>query len=179
MIIRQMRVEDAAGLAHVHVKTWRTTYRGIVPDAYLDAISVEEWRERWLAILRTPEPGRFGYVAEDEARGEIAGFVRGGITRYPDLPYQGELYAIYILPEYQQQGLGRRLVGALVSDLLASGLSNMLLWVFEKNHSSRRFYASLGGKQFKTNSFEIAGVSLLECAYVWDDLTPLLWEGQV
>lgn len=34
MIIRQMRIEDVAGIARVHARTWQTTYRGIIPDDY-------------------------------------------------------------------------------------------------------------------------------------------------
>ena len=178
MIIRPMRVKDVAGIARVHASTWQTTYRGIIPDDYLDAIQVEEWRERWLPNLSQPRPDTFGYVAENEESGEIAGFVRGGSTRYPELPYRGELYAIYVLKAYQGHGLGRRLVSALASDLVVAGLPEMLLWVFEQNVLSRRFYESLGGQYIKTNTFEIGGVSINECAYAWSDLTPFLQGGQ-
>src|SRR5262245_31616559 len=133
MIIRQMRIEDVAGIARVHVRTWQTTYRGIIPDDYLDAIQEEEWQQRWLPGLSQPAPNTFGYVSENEENGEIVGFVRGGTTHYPELPYRGELYAIYILKAYQQHGLGRRLVRALASDFVTAGLSEMLLWVLESN----------------------------------------------
>ncbi|HEX7737852.1 MAG TPA: GNAT family N-acetyltransferase [Ktedonobacteraceae bacterium] len=178
MIVRKMRIEDVAGIARVHARTWQTTYRGIIPDAYLDAIQVEEWQQRWLPDVTQPAPNTSGYVAENEENGEIVGFVRGGPTRYPDLPYRGELYAIYILKEYQQHGLGRRLVRELARDLQAAGLSEMLLWVLEGNHASRRFYEALGGQYVKTNDFEIGGVSVNECAYAWTDLTPFLQEGR-
>src|SRR5262249_32368722 len=159
--IRQMHFEDIAGIARVHAATWRTTYRGILPDDYLDAIQVEEWQERWLPALSTPAPDRFGYVAGKEENGENAGFVRGGNTRYPELPYRGELYAIYILKEYQQHGLGRRLVQALARDLLNAGMPGMLLWVFESNLASRRFYEALGGQFVKSNTFEVGGATVV------------------
>lgn len=174
MIIRPMRLEDVPGVARVHARTWQTTYRGIIPDDYLAAIQEEEWQQRWLPAFQQPQPDRFAYVAESEENGEIAGFVRGGPTRYPDLPYRGELYAIYILRTYQGRGLGRRLVRALACDFQCIGLAEMLLWVFEANTSSRRFYEALGGQLVRTNSFEIGGVSLNECAYAWTDLGPLL-----
>lgn len=176
MIIRQMRIEDIAGIARVHATTWQTTYRGIIPDDYLDAIQVEEWQERWIPNLTQAASDKFGHVAENEETGEIAGFVRGGTTRYPDLPYRGELYAIYILKTYQKHGLGRRLVQALARDLQDAGMHEMLLWVFEANSASRRFYEALGGKFVKTNTFEIGGASINECAYAWADLSPLLQE---
>ena len=174
MIIRQARLEDAAGIAHVHASTWQTTYRGIVPDSYLDTIQVEEWRERWVRDLSTLAPNIFVHVAENEENGKIVGFVYGGTTRYPDLPYQGELYAVYILKEYQQRGLGRRLVQALARSLLDAGMSDMLLWVLEANSATRRFYEALGGCSVKTSIFEIHGTQINECAYAWTDLRPLL-----
>ena len=179
MNIRRMRIEDIAGIARVHATTWQTTYRGIIPDDYLDAIQVEEWQERWIPNLTTPASDKFGYVAENEETGEIAGFVRGGTTRYPDLPYRGELYAIYVLKTYQQHGLGRRLVRALARDLQDAGMHEMLLWVFEANSASRCFYEALGGQLVKTNTFEIGGVPINECPYAWTDLSPLLQDARV
>ena len=173
MIIRQMRFEDSLGIARVHTQTWQTTYRGIVPEDYLDALQVEERQKHWVSTLSTPAPDTFGYVAENEENSEIAGFIHGGTTRNPELPYRGELYAIYILKDYQQHGLGRRLIQALVRDLLRAGMPDMFLWVMEANHASRRFYAALGGHYIKTNTFEINGVPINECAYGWIDLSLL------
>lgn len=177
MIIRHMRFEDITGIARVHAQTWQTTYRGMIPDDYLDSIQVEEWQKRWIPNLSTPAPNTFGYVAENEENGEIAGFVHGGPTRNPELPYRGELYAIYILKNYQQHGLGRRLTRSLVRDLLNVGMSDMFLWVFEANHASRHFYEALGGHYVKTNTFEINGVPINECAYGWSDLSPFVQDN--
>lgn len=174
MIIRQSRPEDATGIARAHVRTWQTTYRGIIPDNYLDTIPVEEWQVRWKRDLSIPRPGQFVYVAENEENGEIAGFVWGGVTRYPDLPYQGELYAIYVLKNYQKHGLGRFLVQALTKALLDEGLSSMFLWVFEANLASRRFYEALGGQYIKSNTFEIHGTPVVEYAYGWADIHSLI-----
>lgn len=176
MIIRPMRIEDSAGIGRVHAATWLTTYRGIVPDEYLDSIQMDAWQTRWTSQLRSPAPDVFGHVAENEEISEIAGFVHGGASRSPELPYRGELYAIYILKEYQQQGLGRRLTQALVRDLLNADMSDMFLWVLEANHASRRFYEALGGQYVKTNTFEIHGVPINECAYGWSNLSPFLQE---
>ena len=179
MIIRRARVEDAAGIARVHVNSWQTTYRGIVPDDYLDAIQLEEWRERWVDNLSTPAPNTFGHVAENEENGEVAGFVRGGTTRNPELPYRGELYAIYTLKEYQLHGLGRHLVQSMARDLQNADMTEMLLWVFETNLASHRFYETLGGCYVKSNTFEINGVPIVERAYAWTDLNPLLQDGRI
>lgn len=178
MIIRPAHLEDAAGIAHVHVATWLCTYRGIIPDEYLDAIQFEKRHARWIGILKIPAPAQFTHVAEDEENGTIAGFVGGGPTRHPELPYRGELYAISILQEYQQRSLGRRLVRTLATDLLHAVLPEMLLWVFEQNNTARRFYEKLGGRYVKTNTLDIRGVAVNECAYGWTDPRTLIEDKQ-
>ena len=66
MNIRPATVEDAPALAQVHVTSWRETYRGLVPDAYLDSLSVPERTERWRGRLSGADPGAFTLVAEDD-----------------------------------------------------------------------------------------------------------------
>lgn len=173
MIIRKAYPEDAAGITAVHVKTWQTTYRGIVPDDYLDNIQALNWLERWQRDLSEPEPHQFAFVAEDKENSTIAGFVWGGPERNNDPIYRGELYIIYILQTYQQRGLGRLLVQALVRSLLEVGISSLLLWVMDAN-PGRSFYEALGGRRVKRSAFEINGVSIDESAYGWTDTQPLL-----
>jgi GNAT superfamily N-acetyltransferase len=173
MIIRQARPGDAAGITRVHVQSWQTTYRGIIPDDYLDSIPAEQWQARWLRDLSEPGTNEFTYVAENELTGEIAAFVWGGPERHHDPLYSGELYAIYILDAYQRQGLGRRLIQALVRSLLDVGISSLLLWVIDAN-PGRYFYEALGGKRVKSGTFEVRGVTIGESAYGWTDTRALL-----
>lgn len=177
MIIRQATPEDAAGIAKVHVDTWRTTYHGIVPEEYLENMSYEESEKRWVARLNISEGKTCIYVAEDEA-GHIVGFVCGGPDRDNDPVYKAELYAIYILQAYHSQGLGRRLTLALVEGLLQMDLDSMILWVFAVN-PARRFYEALGGQLVKANQFEISGVPIDEVAYAWPDIRLLLEEQRL
>src|SRR5712692_7462985 len=94
MLIRLARIEDAAGIAKVHVDSWRTTYRGMVPEDYLANLSYEAREKNWMRHLE--HDGAFIYVAEN-ASGHIIGFVAGGAPREADPFYKGELYAIYLL----------------------------------------------------------------------------------
>ncbi len=93
MILRGAGLADAPSIARVHVDTWRTNYRGIVPEDTLTQLSYEERERGWSQILSSSvDSGQFTYVAEDEL-GQIVGFVRGGPERTSDLVYQGELQA--------------------------------------------------------------------------------------
>jgi ribosomal protein S18 acetylase RimI-like enzyme len=171
--IRPARIEDAPGIAKVHVDSWRTTYAGIVPHDYLANLSYQQRTTRWEEHLRNAGNRLIVYVAENEQQ-EIVGFVSGGPDREHNPPYEAELYAIYILQSYQGQGIGRRLVRIFAGQLLQAGMKSMLLWVFAQNHPSRRFYETLGGQYLKTAQFELAGVTLQEVAYGWQDISVLL-----
>jgi hypothetical protein len=95
IIIRPARVEDAPGIARVHVDSWRTAYKGILPDEALANLSYEQREHLWAETLGHPERKSFGFVAEDE-QGQIVGFVVGGPVRDTDPLYKGELYAIHL-----------------------------------------------------------------------------------
>src|SRR5690242_10386589 len=104
--IRPARVEDAAGIGRVHVDSWRTSYKGIVPAEVLNNLSYERREEMWRNSLSNPERKNYDYVAVDEQE-RIVGFVTGGPLRDGDPSYESELHAIYLLKEVQGQGIGR------------------------------------------------------------------------
>ncbi len=165
MNVRKALPGDVKGIAKVHVDSWRTTYKGIVPDEYLNNLSYESKEKIWLEGIKQKNV----YVAED-GKGEIVGFSTGGKERsgsYPD--YQGELYAIYILQAHQGKGIGRKLIAPIVDDLKKMSITMMLVLVLEEN-PSRLFYETLGAKLLDTIEVEIAGVTLKERVYGWDNL---------
>lgn len=172
-IIRPARVEDASGIARVHVDSWRTSYRGIVPDEVLATLSYEQREEVWRRGLSNTTRKRFDFVAEDE-QGRIVGFVSGGPLRDGDPSYESELHAIYLLKEAQGRGIGRRLTKTFVERLVATGSDSMLLWVFAENYSARRFYEAMGGQVVSSQPMEIGGILLEEVSYGWKMLRSIL-----
>ena len=172
MRVRVATPEDVSAIAKVHVDTWRTTYRGIVPDEHLANLSYERRANGWIQILkRAPKDSNFTYVAE-AASGEIVGFANGGIERTGDPLYKGELTAIYILQSYQRKGIGRHLVQAVVEGLGRLGIHSMLIWVLRDNPACQ-FYAALGGHPVREQALEIGGKPLIEVAYGWRNTTQL------
>ena len=169
MRIRRALPSDAPGIARVDVDSWRSTYVGLVPDDFLASYDYGE-RECARQSLLADE-SRITYVAENRRDG-IVGFLSGGPARMDDMPYAGELYAIYLLEQYQRQGIGRRLVRELCAWLLSQDLTTMYVWVLDKN-PSRRFYESLGGIEFRSETIAIRGLDVVEVAYGWDDISPL------
>ncbi len=171
VIVRDARPTDAAAIARIHVETWGTAYRGIVPDAFLASLSVEARAARWSRILTEPEGHELVRVAEDEA-GDLVGFASAGPERTGELGYEGELYALYVRAEHQRRGVGRALTLSVVEGLAEAGLRSMLLWVLAEN-PARGFYEAIGGTPVATREIEIEGAVLDEIAYGWEDTTEL------
>lgn len=174
MIVREASSDDAPAIARVHLYTWRTTYRGIVPKSVLTNLSYDSRKNSWVQILsNATKKNHFVYVAEDEA-GQIVAFADGGPERTGDPIYKGELYAIYILTDYQLKGIGRRLTLAVAENLAVIGIHSMLVWVLEDNPSFR-FYEALGGQKVYEKRIQIGRVMLNEVAYGWLN-TRVLWQ---
>ena len=170
--IREAREDDAAAIAWVQVDTWRTAYRGIVDDDFLDRLSYERSAQRIQEAFMGPQSSGWVYVAENDA-GEIVGFACGGPERSGDPVYTGELYGIYVLPEYHRRGIGRALTAAIAGRLVQSNRCKMLLWALAAN-PCRAFYEALGCRVLREQEIGIGGEPYTEVAYVWEDITPLL-----
>jgi len=170
-VLREAHPNDAAGIARVHVGSWRAAYRGIIPDQFLADLSQPDRKRRWARTLSVPDRRDFVYVAE-HAAGDIVGFASGGLERAGDPIYRGELYAIYILPGHQRRGVGRALTGLVAERLIQLGLGSMLVWVLADN-PWRRFYDTLGGQVLCSKQVETGGVELTEVSYGWLDTSAL------
>ncbi len=168
--IRLAQLENCAAIAHVHVESWRTTYKDIVPVEHHPLY--EQCLRLWQQVLSTPSREGVTLVAVNE-QGQLVGFVDGSRARHSDPEYQAELNDIYLLEEVQGHGLGRRLVQALVEQLLQMGYQSMMLWVLTQNPACR-FYEALGGVRIKTVSYAIGGASYEDVAYGWCDIGVLL-----
>lgn len=165
--IRTATADDAAGIAHVHVESWRTTYVGIVPDEYLagldETLRVKLWKER----LSTNS-----VVLVAERAGKVVGFADAGRIREPVETCDAELYALYLLREIQGRGIGSRLLKTAAEEMEKQGFHGMAVWVLERN-PSRNFYERNGGKLATSKVIEIGGARLMEVAYCWTDLRTL------
>ncbi len=149
----------------MQVDSWRTTYEGVVPKAYLDSLKYEEKEKIWTLIFEQGFEKSCTYVVENE-REEIIGFASGGKERSGKYDYDGELYTIYFLKEYQGQGLGKKLIKVVSEDLSKKGFRSLLVW-FLKDNPARYFYEIFGPEKVDSGQILISGASLIEYAYGW------------
>ncbi len=164
---------DAPALARVHVATWRSTYPGMIPDSYLAAMDVDDYTRRWARALRSPSYATTVHVVEADS--QIVGFASCGRQRDGDQPYEGELYAIYMLEEFQGRGYGRALVEASAAALAGQRITSMVVWVLRDNARARRFYERLGGVYLRSRPLDFGlDVSVMEVSYLWTDVRTTL-----
>jgi ribosomal protein S18 acetylase RimI-like enzyme len=150
--IRPACLEDAATLAAIHVYTWQVAYQGLIAADYLASLSVAQRRTRWEERLRTHPDDTLVCAAGQQP----VGFVVLGPARSEDeLPSgTGEVYALYLAPEYWGRGAGRQLMTAALDELRRRGYSAAIVWVLRDNLRARRFYERTG--------FVIDGVEKVE-----------------
>jgi ribosomal protein S18 acetylase RimI-like enzyme len=180
VIVRAAGAADVPGIARVHVDSWRTTYRGILPDAFLDGLTYGARERQWgRTIERAAETGTVVGVAVAEAAppgGQIVGIASGGPPR-PEHPvaaaYAGELYTLYLLRAYQRRGIGARLLRHVAGALAAAGRRSLVLWVAREN-PARGFYEAAGGRPVAERRIVFEGQPIDEVAYGWPDTGALL-----
>lgn len=164
--IRAATIADCAAVAEVHVRSWKESFAGIVPRTFLDKMSVEKRAKAFEAGFAAPFYRM--YVAETPGRG-IVGFADFGAPRENIEAYDGELYAIYLLPEFQRKGVGERLFGRGVAFLKGRGSSSMYLLALEVS-PYRAFYEKMGGRLVGKKQVEIEGATYEELIYGWETL---------
>jgi GNAT superfamily N-acetyltransferase len=168
--VRKALSGDSRGIAVVHVDTWRTAYRGLVPAEYLASMEYGRSESMWERVLLDPKGGSV-YVAEQGS--DIVGFAAYGPERSSDPFYKGELYAIYVLAGKQRRGVGTQLLRSVAISLRSMGMESMIVWVLEDNPWGR-FYESLQGRRVRNRETKVGGVSLTEVSYGWSDIDKLL-----
>src|SRR6202049_1275879 len=145
--IRRAKSSDAVPLATTHDQAWRTAYQGIIPGPELDKLINRRGAEWWEGAIR--KGSRISILAFGDT---IAGYTNYGRNRARSLTYDGEIYELYLRPEFQGLGFGRRLFTATRRDLAQSGLRSPGVLALSDNDSAAEVLRALGGKAVARSS---------------------------
>ncbi|HVZ07265.1 GNAT family N-acetyltransferase [Rhodopila sp.] len=179
--LRKARVADAIAIGAVHVATWRSTYPGILPDLFLARLSVSRQAAHYDAAIR----GGTGVLVATASGSDvpsgsgprIIGFATAGRARHVEIGgkrlAEGEVETLYVLDDWRDRGIGRRLMRAAGSHLADIGCRSAFCWVLREN-PSRWFYQRLGGRPIAEASIRIGGEKVAQTAFVWDPIEQLL-----
>lgn len=141
MTIRPAQAPDALAIATIHIEAWQAAYRGIVPDEFLRALSLELRHAVWQKNLEGGESRT--WVAEDG--GTALGWISAGRSRDADATQStGEIWAVYVGPHHWNRGVGRALCSTAEHELRTQAFTEMTLWVLKENERALRFYRAYG-----------------------------------
>lgn len=161
--IRPARASDAADIAQTHDAAWRDAYRGIIPGRELEKMVARRGPRWWRDAI-----GRRSRILVLDFDESACGYVSYGRNRVPTLPYQGEIFELYLSPEFQGLGFGRRLFQAARRDLSENGLKSTLVWALAANERATGFYTHFGGRVVRHAQERFGEEILARIAYGFD-----------
>jgi GNAT superfamily N-acetyltransferase len=176
--IRPATERDAAGIATVYVEAWRSAYAAILPHRLLLRMAQEEQARQWAAMIRDCPGAQSAIVASDADEG-VVGFASFGPGRVDHRPAVGrfagedakvgEVHTLYVLPDFQERGIGRELLAAAFAALAGRHYDCGFVWALRDNHA-RYFYERVGGKLIAERQERMWGVMTDQVCYGWTDL---------
>ncbi|PWI20382.1 GNAT family N-acetyltransferase [Streptomyces sp. Act143] len=161
-----MALADCERVAEIRIRGWQTAYRGLMPQPYLDGLSVAEDAERRRERFRRSGGSVANLVAEQD--GDLLGWAAHGPYRDGEVrTADAELYALYVDAARFGAGIGHALLQESVRQCTTSGHARMRLWVLKGNSRARTFYERAGfHPDGAEEPFEVAGVPVPEVRYV-------------
>jgi ribosomal protein S18 acetylase RimI-like enzyme len=162
--IRRAKACDAAAVADTHDEAWRGAYQGVIPGVELERLVTRRGADWWDSAIR--KGSRIAILAFGD---KVAGYANYGRNRARSLFYDGEIYELYLRPEYQGLGFGRRLFTSARRDLAQSGLKSLVVWALSDNDPAVEFYKALGGKAVARSSERFGDKSLDKVAFAWNN----------
>ena len=160
--IRRATSRDAADVAAAHDEAWRMAYQCIIPGTELEKLINRRGPAWWESAIR--KGSRIALLQFGE---KIAGYANYGRNRARSLHFEGEVYELYLRPEFQGLGFGRRLFTSAKRDLAQSGLKSMVVWALSDNDPATEFYRALGGRMVARSSEKFGPKSLDKVAFAW------------
>ena len=160
--------DDGDRVADIHARSWQASYRGILPDAYLDGEADRERRDYWRTALAE---GSYWLVLMAKVEGDVAGFI--ALRTGQDAGYDATIEHLHVLPHAKGRGIGRHLMAEAARRLAAAGGGAVCLWVFEANQAAIDFYERLGGATDAHGVDKFAGSDAPDRRIGWRDMAAL------
>jgi ribosomal protein S18 acetylase RimI-like enzyme len=168
--LRKASIEDFERIASLHALSWRSAYRGILSDEYLDNDLEEERKDHWRNKLARLMGKEFVILAEDQTG--LLGFA--AVLDKPENGYEAFIDNLHVRPELKGRGIGKKLMRAVAMQLSSSGRNSVYLWVLKGNDAAEAFYKSRGGSPADVSTVNFGGKVVGETRFVWNTLEALL-----
>ena len=195
--IRQAAFDDAPGIGRVQLESWRVAYGELLPDEYLDGMSDVRHAAMWSEVLSQSDRVGATFVATDD-NGAVVGFADCAPSEAPEededqesqpggdgdeteeaaaagarLAKSGEIGSIFVLPDWQGQGIGKSFVANTARHLASHELESLVVWVLHDD-PGRTFYEKLGGDACALREIQFIDSPLVQVCYQWVDISQLV-----
>jgi ribosomal protein S18 acetylase RimI-like enzyme len=164
--VRLAKPDDADGIARVYIESWHDAYAAVLPMRLLCAMTPRGQASRWRQAIRAR--GEAVFVAQDERRG-IVGMASCGRSRDRALPFDGEIYTLYVDPTFYGRGIGRALLSSAFGWMTDREYESCVIWAHAKNNA-RFFYEKMGGRLVAERAAKMMGDPMPEAAFGWRKL---------
>lgn len=168
-VVRPALRSELPALAAIRRESWWAAYRGVLPQAELRGMDDQRTARRMAPVLGST---RQQILAAVDERGRARGYAWVGPHREGMRGIGGEVYELYLHPDEQGRGVGRRLLVEAIWWLVGRGLHPVVVWVLAAN-SAQHFYAACGGEPVARGTVTVAGRRLTRLAYAWRETLPL------
>lgn len=160
--IRPAELEDTWQVAQTHRLSWANAYNGLLPHK-----SLRQMFERRNAIWWERAIRGSANVLVLDVGGTIAGYTTLGVNRVKELSQQGEIYELYLRPEFQGVGLGQKLFTESRRFLNSLNHSGCIIWSLDDNTRAKQFYKAMGGQKIASGHEIFDGKKFGKVAYAW------------
>lgn len=172
LTLRLATEEDIPAIARLHIEGWKAAYGGLVDQAYLDSLDLQQRINDWQGWMSSGESETF--LAEKG--GQAAGFITLGRTKTPPPgsspirpSHSVEIYALYLDSTFWRQGVGTALLQRAAVSLKEKKHKTLCLWVLDGNVRATGFYEKMGGQRIGKKMVEIGPNTVREVCYGWRD----------
>jgi ribosomal protein S18 acetylase RimI-like enzyme len=167
MAVRAARPDDANAVARVYIDSWHDTYPAILPTELLRAMTPRGQEARWRATIVAR--GREQVLVAECAEHGVVGMTSFGPAQDKGLGYDGEVYTLYVAPDFFGRGIGSMLLRGAFAMLHKSHFASCQIWAHAQN-PARYFYEAMGGRLIAGRSRRMMRTAVPEAAFGWSRL---------
>lgn len=176
-MIHLATIEDIPSIARLHIEGWQGAYGGLIDQAHLDSLRVDDRIRDWQGWMESGETT----VLIAERDGQAAGWIAYGRTKSAPPgssnirpTHSAEIYGLYLHPSVWRQGIGSQLLRQAAENLRAAKHKSLCLWVLDGNKRAKSFYEKMGGQKIGNHMITIGPNTLKEVCYGWRDTSVLV-----
>lgn len=142
--IRDAAIEDAPAIARVNYLTWLHAYRGVLPDSEIDSLNLDSLTDQWIQNLSAADSRSGTFVVMKGATLIAYSRFYPSVDPDDDQARVATIGSMYVDPEFQRRGVGRKLMGAVLEAAREREYAEGTLHVLTANKRAQEFYESLG-----------------------------------